>query len=219
MKWLIVNGDDFGMSDGVNRGIVDAHRRGILTSASLLVNGRASEEAALLGRTSPTLSVGLHLDLDGVEPEGVPGELERQIARFYSLVGAPPTHVDSHHDVHQDPRVLPYTMAWARGAGVPLRGHSGIRHLSKFYGQWGGETRLEQVGVEALLRLLETELAEGVTELTCHPGYAETSLASRYAAEREVELETLCSPRVRQAILDNNIRILGFADLPHTVVR
>jgi hypothetical protein len=217
MKWLIINGDDFGMSDGINRGIVDAHRRGILTSANLLVNGRASEEAALLGRRRPTLSVGLHLDLDAVESE-LPGELERQIARFYSLVGAAPTHVDSHHDVHQDPRVLPYGSAWAREARVPLRGHSGIRHLSKFYRQWGGETRLEQVDVEALLRLLETEVAEGVTELTCHPGYSGPCLASRYAAEREVELKTLCNPRVRQAIPDNNIRIIGFADLPHTVV-
>jgi len=50
MNWLIVTGDDFGMSRGINRGIVQAHRDGILTTASLLVNWPASEEAAALGR-------------------------------------------------------------------------------------------------------------------------------------------------------------------------
>ena len=50
MKWLIVTGDDFGASCGINRGILEAHRAGILTSASLLVNRPASAEAAALAR-------------------------------------------------------------------------------------------------------------------------------------------------------------------------
>ena len=52
MKYLIVNGDDFGLSPGVNRGICEAHQDGILTSASLLVDTPWSEEAARLGRTA-----------------------------------------------------------------------------------------------------------------------------------------------------------------------
>jgi hypothetical protein len=44
MKWLIVTGNDFGISRGINRGIIEAHRAGILTSASLLVNAPASED-------------------------------------------------------------------------------------------------------------------------------------------------------------------------------
>jgi chitin disaccharide deacetylase len=214
MKWLIVTGDDFGMSDGINRGIVEAHRRGILTSASLLVNGGASEHAAALGHESPTLSVGLHLDLDPNKPERVPLELERQLARFQALVGAAPTHVDSHHDVHHDRRILPHLLAWARSAGLPVRGHSGIRHLSKFYGRWGGHAHLEQIDVEGLLRLLDAEISEGVTELTCHPGYVEPGFPSSYAAEREVELRTLCDDQVRRAIFERDIRLLGFRDVP-----
>jgi predicted glycoside hydrolase/deacetylase ChbG (UPF0249 family) len=213
MKWLIVTADDFGMSGGINRGIVEAHRGGIVTSASLLVNWPASEEAAALGGECPTLSLGLHVELDREDGECGPTEFERQLTRFLALVGAAPTHVDSHHDLHHDPRVLPHLLAWARRAGVPVRGHSGVRHVPKFYGQWGGDTHLEQINVEGLLRLLDSEVREGITELTCHPGYVESGLPSSYATEREVELRTLCDDRVRQAIRKEGIRLIASADL------
>src|SRR5206468_2523251 len=58
MKYLIVNGDDFGYGRGINRGIVEAHERGILTSTSLMVKTPWSEEAAALSRSMPDLSVG-----------------------------------------------------------------------------------------------------------------------------------------------------------------
>jgi hopanoid biosynthesis associated protein HpnK len=62
-KRLIVSADDFGMSAGVNAGILRAHREGILTNASLMVTGAAFAEAAALARENPTLGVGLHLVL------------------------------------------------------------------------------------------------------------------------------------------------------------
>src|SRR5947199_7750161 len=65
MRYLIVNGDDLGMSPGVNRGIIEAQRRGILTSASLMVDALASEDAAALAATAPDLSLGLHVELVG----------------------------------------------------------------------------------------------------------------------------------------------------------
>lgn len=60
---LIVNGDDFGMSPQVNAGILQAHQRGILTDASLMVTGAAWRDAVELARAQPTLSVGLHVTL------------------------------------------------------------------------------------------------------------------------------------------------------------
>lgn len=60
---LIVSADDFGMSPGINAGIVRAHRNGILTDAGLMVNGAAFEEAVALAREHPSLSIGLHLVL------------------------------------------------------------------------------------------------------------------------------------------------------------
>lgn len=213
MKWLVVTADDFGMSPGINRGIVQAHRGGILTSASLLVNRPASDEAAALGRDCPALSIGLHLELDKGHPERAGAELDGQLARFLDLVGAPPTHVDSHHDVHQDGRVLSNVLEWAGRAGVPVRGHSPARHVGQFYGQWGGDRHLEQISFEGLLRLVDVEVCDGITELTCHPGYIEPGFRSSYTVEREVELRTLCDPRVPREIEARQIRLVGFRDL------
>jgi hopanoid biosynthesis associated protein HpnK len=60
---LIVAADDFGMSPGVNAGILRAHREGILTETSLMVRGAAVEEAVAMARATPSLGVGLHLTL------------------------------------------------------------------------------------------------------------------------------------------------------------
>src|SRR5262245_6345639 len=62
-RYLIVNGDDFGLSLQVNKGIIHAHQHGILTDASLMVTGPAWREAVELARANPRLSVGLHVTL------------------------------------------------------------------------------------------------------------------------------------------------------------
>jgi predicted glycoside hydrolase/deacetylase ChbG (UPF0249 family) len=63
-----VNADDLGWTAGVNRGIAEAHRNGIVTSASLLANGRAFESGIELARTTPGLGVGVHLNLSDGQP-------------------------------------------------------------------------------------------------------------------------------------------------------
>jgi hopanoid biosynthesis associated protein HpnK len=61
MRRIVVTGDDFGSSREVNRAIAEAYDRGVLTSASLMVNGDAAAEAVALARARPGLAVGLHL--------------------------------------------------------------------------------------------------------------------------------------------------------------
>lgn len=63
MKELIVNADDFGLSSGVNRAVIQAWKDGVLTSTSLMVGGKGFEEAVSLARENPGLQVGLHLTL------------------------------------------------------------------------------------------------------------------------------------------------------------
>jgi hopanoid biosynthesis associated protein HpnK len=65
---LIVNADDFGFTAGVNRAIVEAHTRGIVTSSTLMANGRAFDDAVGLAKTVPRLSVGCHVVLIDGEP-------------------------------------------------------------------------------------------------------------------------------------------------------
>lgn len=63
MKFLIVNADDFGLTGGVNRAVIEAHTRGILTSTTLMANMPAFEDAVRLAKTHPSLGVGLHFNI------------------------------------------------------------------------------------------------------------------------------------------------------------
>ncbi|MEO8465609.1 MAG: ChbG/HpnK family deacetylase [Gammaproteobacteria bacterium] len=65
---LIVNADDFGMTEAVNQGIVEAHDSGIVTSASVMATGSAFEHAVALAKTRPELAVGVHLTLTEQRP-------------------------------------------------------------------------------------------------------------------------------------------------------
>jgi hopanoid biosynthesis associated protein HpnK len=68
VRRLIVNADDFGFTAGVNRAIVEAHSHGIVTSSTLMANGRAFEDAVHLAKTVPRMSVGCHVVLIDGEP-------------------------------------------------------------------------------------------------------------------------------------------------------
>lgn len=74
---LIVNADDFGRSQSINEAVIRAHQEGILTTASLMVNGSAFEQAVRLARENPQLGVGLHLSLvcgrSSLKPTEIPG--------------------------------------------------------------------------------------------------------------------------------------------------
>jgi chitin disaccharide deacetylase len=215
-KLLIVNADDFGATSGVNRGILEAHERGIVTSTSLMVEMPAAEEAAAASRAVPGLGIGLHVDLGRTPPAdaaGIHRILMRQADRFEALMGRKPTHIDSHRNAHLQPEALPEFRALARRLRIPLRGHARVRLLSSFYGQWHGESHPEQVGVASLLRMLATRVEPGITELMCHPAYVDSALDSSYRSEREVERVTLCDPAIRRALAEHDIRLVGFADL------
>lgn len=75
-RFAVINGDDFGFSNGVNQAIIKAHEYGVLTSTSLMVTGDAVEEAIALARQHPNLGVGLHLVLvcgrSALPPEQIP---------------------------------------------------------------------------------------------------------------------------------------------------
>src|SRR6266403_606409 len=72
VKNLIVNADDLGWTEGVNRGIAEAHRHGIVTSASLLANGAAFASGVEVARSTPGLGVGVHLNLSDGAPVAPP---------------------------------------------------------------------------------------------------------------------------------------------------
>ncbi|MEK7364178.1 MAG: ChbG/HpnK family deacetylase, partial [candidate division NC10 bacterium] len=150
MRRLIVNADDFGLTAGVSRGILEAHRRGIVTSTTLIAN-RPLDGALLDGLKVSRLGVGLHLNLTlgepvspaeeipslldaggkffrdplrqaaEAKPEEVELELRAQVATFIRLLGRKPTHLDSHHHVGRHLPIRDIVFALAEELGIPLR--------------------------------------------------------------------------------------------------
>ena len=213
-RYLIVNADDFGRSEGINRGVARAHEEGILTSASLMVRWPAAGQAADYARENAGLAVGLHFDLSAWTGGAVEAEFARQLDAFRRLIDADPTHLDSHHHVHRAEPVRGVLAAAAEELGVPLRGFTpDVRYCGEFYGRSEeGEPLPQAIGVDALIELLAT-LEAGITELGCHPGEAE-ALESSYRTEREQEVRTLCDPRVRAAVDGHRIELCSFGDVP-----
>ena len=231
-KYLIVNADDFGQSPGINRGIITAYRHGIVTSASLMVRWPAGADAAAFARKHPGLSVGLHIDLGEqilragewvplytVVPlqneTAVRDEISHQLGEFDRLVGHAPSHLDSHQHVHLREPARAILMDFAQRLGVPLRQCSPeIKYCGNFYGQTADGTPLPDViSADGLIHILET-LPAGWTELGCHPA-AQCDLQTLYRQERLEELNVLCDPRVRAAVMAMGIGLRSFANLAH----
>lgn len=224
-KCLIVNADDFGASTGVNRGILECHTRGIVSSASLMVTGSAVGEAVSMSLDHPELAVGLHWDVWGEDErefdidnlQAVHVNFHQQLDEFYRLLGRMPTHVDSHRHAHRGGRLMPLFRELVKPLGVPLRDDGQVRFVGGFYAQWQWMvTNLKYVSVPFLQRMLREEVGEGWTEFSCHPGYPSPDYAAVYYAEREAEVRTLTDPRIRQTAEELGIRLASYADYKAT---
>ena len=153
-RTLIVNADDFGLTPGVSRGILEAGATGIVTSTTVLVNRPIDPE--LIARLEASgLGAGLHLNLTLgtpiADPRRVPSlvdgegrfirdpreaasradkdeariELGNQIDAFRALMGRFPTHLDSHHHVGRHEPILELVFDFARAINVPVRTQDG----------------------------------------------------------------------------------------------
>lgn len=229
-RYLIVNADDFGYSAGINRGILEAHERGIVTSASLMVRGPAADEAAFASRACPGLSLGLHVDLgewayrdgewvemyrvvDVDHPAAVEREVERQVETFCELTGRQPTHLDSHQHVHRQEPVRSVLRELGQQLHAAVRDDSaGMNYCGAFYGQTNtGEPLDDEISIQALIGVLK-RLPLGITELGCHPGFAD-DVDTMYACQRSAEIATLCSGEVRAVLGEMGIELVSFHDL------
>jgi predicted glycoside hydrolase/deacetylase ChbG (UPF0249 family) len=245
-RTLIVNADDWGLTAGVSRGILEAHRKGIVSSTTVMVN-RPIDPGLLAELRASGLGVGLHLNLTlGTpvsDPARVPSlvdaegkfirdarevaarvnkddvriELGNQIDAFRHLLGAFPTHLDSHHHVGRHQPILDLMLDFARAIKVPVRSQDEavrvaarrrkLRTPDHFVGESGPEPCWT---AERVLRELEA-LPDGVTEFMTHPGHYDDDLSySRYGRQREIELTGLTDSRARTLIEDRGVRLTHF---------
>jgi predicted glycoside hydrolase/deacetylase ChbG (UPF0249 family) len=246
---LIVNADDCNLTEGVTRGILETHQRGLVTSTTVMVNLPGLERTRDLLEAVPALDVGLHLNLtfgppvlppapgaslvdasgrfvrdpprqaQAADPRHIREELAAQAGRFQAVFGRRPSHLDSHHHVHRFPGVFEAVLDLAAWLGVALRAVSsemagrirarGLATPDHLIGDVGQEPYWTRERLLATLPSLE----EGVTELACHPGYADDALRSSYAAQRDAEREALCDLSVVEAWRGAGVRLAGYREL------
>ena len=133
------------------------------------------------------------------------GEYRAQIERFIRLFGRRPTHLDTHHQLHDHPFFLKVLAGVARSLGLPMRRsklfvqkemRSGIKSTDFFFGNLSPEGYWRPGPLETVL----THLPEGVSEIMCHPGKNDAALAalSSFTEGREEELRLFSSPGIRR---------------------
>jgi chitin disaccharide deacetylase len=234
LKYLIPNADDFGFTRDVNRGIIEAHRHGILTATTLMASGAAFDDAVDLARQNPDLDIGVHLVL--VDLEGFPPTIPRLIfslpkMRIYAELasqvrkvlasGIQPTHLDTHKHTHLLPPVFnavvriaeEFHIPWVRRRfgpfrWLPARGCRSTDHFAGFRltGRYGAAELAEVI----------RNLPEGSTEFMCHPGLCTEELRAartRLKDSRRRELDALTSPEVRAALEESGVKLARYRDL------
>lgn len=225
---LVINADDFGYTPAVSAGIVEGVRQGIIRSTTVLCNSPDLQSARKLAKTCPELGFGVHLtltlgtsltggtsftDADGrflsrkeiaVQPldeNEVYAEWKAQIERFIDVFDARPTHLDSHHSVHDMNEImLRITQRLAQEYELSFRRGSRYQFVPGFYGS--------TVTREALIQLLSEHLNEDI-EIMTHPGFCDLTLyrESSYSWQRVQELDVLCSQEVQFFVQEKGIEL------------
>jgi predicted glycoside hydrolase/deacetylase ChbG (UPF0249 family) len=239
---LIVNADDFGLTAGVNDGILAANRHGIVTSTTLLATARIDGDALARLRDS-SLGVGIHVNFtlgtpltrgrSLVDGEGrfprdarraaardVEREIEAQLERFETIVRRPPTHLDSHHHVGLLSPVREALLDAAHRLGVPVRSQNAeARARARGAGLRTSDHFFGESGPGAYWSLTRTrqilrELPPGVSEFMAHPGWCDDALSySRYGRQRETEMIGLGTPAALAAARALGITLCHFGQL------
>lgn len=221
---LILNADDFGYDPAVTRGIARAMREGVVSSTTMIVNSPHSEDAA---KQSDGLAIGLHLNLvrfpavsDGSEQrddakpseEFVVRETRAQLEKLKALIGREATHIDVHKHAHLQPQVLAGLATVAKERGLAVRSiNAEMRSTLRSLGVQTNDVFLGDAARDAYWtperfeEILAQVPSDGLVELMCHPGYANSHVPSGYSAQREVELATFLSANARAALQQRNL--------------
>lgn len=262
MKKLIINADDFGLSVGINNGIIDGLKKGFIKDTSLIAGSDAYEHAVDLAKKNNIKNIGVHVVLAKEIPSAqkyyrfswryflgivnnreIHFNIKNQILKIKND-GFNITHIDSHQHIHMMPRILKIYVQLAKEfnirfirfpyeAKIPdlfdfrnvikvfclravciLSKHilvkNDIRHSDYFYGHFYSG----RLNKESVFKML-SGIKEGITELSCHPGYLTDEIRTKYPwhSNCENELLVLSDPRFSEAVKKNNIELVSYADI------
>ncbi|GEM01524.1 hypothetical protein SAMN05421839_11240 [Halolactibacillus halophilus] len=227
---VIINADDFGLTEGINKGIIKAHTDGVVTRTTLMMNGTAVDHAVKAAKATPSLKVGIHLvlsygkplrddvdllinesgafkttkfeeTLNNEEIKQIEQEWETQIQAFLNT-GLTLDHIDSHHHVHGWDCLQPVIKRLQEKHQVPVRLTEHIHNQTDMI-------LTEALWLDFYDKLAQPDLFEKLLELNVdsvevmtHPAYIDDALlkVSSYTDERERELDLLTSMKVLEGI-------------------
>lgn len=240
---VIFNADDFGISKAASLGIIEAYKNGVIKSTTLMCNMKEAEYAADLAKNNKDLGVGIHLVMTAGFPlcsdvpslidkngafkkndvimntaaiEDIRKEFNAQFEKFLSF-GITPTHIDSHHHMHQYNMVLTVVKEIAEKYKLPIRvfdelnmdglceKNKNIQEVLDYYGR-------DNISVEKLIEILNKYKNKDIVEIMCHPAYVDEELRKKtsYSVERKEELATLTSDKLMEYLQKNSIEIINY---------
>jgi hypothetical protein len=239
---VIINCDDFGFDEQINRAVVQALECKMLSSASLLVDAPAVIDALDISKSYPELGVGLHINLDEIllftnsdfrgrdiddfsplinkeyliKYRGIiADEINRQIIKALEL-GFNITHFDGHHNVHLLPGVIQIVIGVSQKFGL-----SKMRFLRSFYKHRYDSLKdvihlIEVEGVITTKHFLEFSEIMKNDSLAHHCSLEIMVHISKELARkkwRNIQLQQLLSPAFNELLIKNNYELINFSDL------
>ncbi len=243
---LIVNADDCNLTDGVTQAILKCHQQGIVSSTTFLVNLPHNPTLIRRIKKQRRLGVGLHLNItlgcpvsalenipSLIDKEGrfikrstrmrftpslreVRTEYENQIMLFRKIFGRIPTHLDTHHQLHDHPKIYEVLRQVAKKYNRPIRrsrvmkqgATSSFRTTDFWYGNLKPENYWRK---RTLIKTIES-LPVGVSEIMCHPGIVDDELKtiSSFTTGRQREYDLLKMPSLRHILSEQAVRLSHF---------
>ena len=241
IKKLIVNSDDFGITEGVTIGTIHAHLDGIVTSTTTMMNMPFAKFALELAKQYPTLGVGIHFVLSAGKPltngkcftdengnfkrlntyniseyefdeEEVYLEWKTQMEKYIEYAGKKPTHIDSHHHVHLQSSLQKVAIRLAKEYDLPMRQREKI-YDGYEYARCADKMYSDLITYDFVTSEFDTD--EDIIEFMCHPAYLDQLLytTSSYAIDRMKEMELLRSQEIKDFIKNNNIELINYGQL------
>lgn len=228
---LIINADDFGYTKGVTDGILEGVKKGIIRSTTVMCNMPYIEYGKECSIDYPELGLGVHLNLtvgksltanktltddqgnflnkakiysNELDMDEVYNEWKAQIEKFIEIFKRKPTHLDSHHSVHDfNTKQFDVANRLAREYGVCMRRYSAYQYVDGFFAN--------TATVADLKKLLIEHQNENI-EIMVHPGFCDLELYqnSSYNVHRVKELEVLCNPEILDFIKERNIELTHY---------
>lgn len=228
---LVINADDFGYTKGVTYGIIEGNKKGIIRSTTVLANSDHMLEMVALTKDLD-LGIGVHLNLTLGKPltvnktltaedgnfykgrntiwtmnpsyDEIYLEWKAQIERYIEVFGHKPTHLDSHHSVHDATKeAYAVSSRLAKEYGLQMRRYGSFKYVPGFYGEYAT--------AENLIKIMDENADEDI-EIMVHPAYCDLDLYrdSSYSLNRVKELNALCDPKVISYINEHHVELVHY---------